>query len=234
MDRARLRSRYDLELPPLETDPGSRGAIYRAIPDGSWVLDVGCDTGRFGAALRKEKSCRVDGIEMDSAAAATAEHRLDRVFQREIVDERSFAGLSGYDVVLFLDVLEHLVDPWIALQGARKVLRPQGRVYVVTPNIAHVSVVRRLLKGEFEYQEHGTMDRTHLRWFTRKSLGRSLLDGGFVGVRVETIRLVPWLDESRFTAPLGRLLATLFPNLLAGSLIGIGQSPGSDISCAAP
>ncbi|MFM6371307.1 MAG: class I SAM-dependent methyltransferase, partial [Dolichospermum sp.] len=124
--------------------------------------------------LIKQKKCIVDGVEPYEQAANTAKNNLNQVLIRQIVNEQSFEGLSNYDAVLFMDVLEHLIDIWAILRGAWQTLQPGGKIYIVVPNVAHVAVIRRLMKGEFEYSEYGTMDRTHLRWFTRKSLKKAL------------------------------------------------------------
>ncbi len=222
-----LRPIYDFPLEDLPFDQGSRGHIYRAIAPNLRVLDVGCDTGRFGEILRREKRCVVHGIERDPHAAQVAVARLEKVLIRTIEDEKSFDGLEDYDVVLFLDVLEHLYDPWSVLSGALRVLHPGGVVYGVVPNIAHISVLRRLLCGNFDYVDHGTMDRTHLRWFTRKTLRDAMDCAGFERVTIEIMPHVPVFQATPF---IGKLLATylasLFPDQLAGSLIVHGYKPG--------
>lgn len=220
-----LRPRYDFDLPPLVSDRGSRGKVFRAIPKGARVLDVGCDTGRFGERLIVERACRVDGIEPDPRAAQEAASRLDTVYCRKVEACDSFRELAGYDAVLFLDVLEHLVDPWSVLDGAISILEPGGCVYIVTPNVAHISVIRRLLLGRFDYAQHGTMDRTHLRWFTRSSL-RSALEGvGFGEVEISVVPVVPRVsDRGWVRRRLRQALARRLPDLFGGSLVATGRS----------
>lgn len=223
---ASLRPSYDFPLSSLTKDLGSRGLVYRAICAGSRVLDIGCDTGRFGEALRLEKGCIVDGIESCLPAAETARTRLNQVFFRSVENEHSFNGLTDYDAILFLDVLEHLQNPWIILRSALRTLQPGGTIYVVVPNIAHISVVRRLLQGRFEYSDYGTMDRTHLRWFTRRSLRKDLEDAGFINVEIHTISSVPYLQfESFFSKFIVNQLGKVLADLLSGSIIGYGQKP---------
>jgi SAM-dependent methyltransferase len=173
-----LRPTYDLDLGDLEQGDGSRGLVFRALAPGARVLDVGCDTGRFGEALRTRKSAVVDGIERNALAAAQARKRLHEVWERSIEEPQAFDGLGPYDAVLFLDVLEHLFDPWQVLKEAVRVLRPGGAVHAVVPNVAHVSVVRRLAQGRFDYEDFGTMDRTHVRWFTRESIRNCFTGAG--------------------------------------------------------
>jgi 2-polyprenyl-3-methyl-5-hydroxy-6-metoxy-1,4-benzoquinol methylase len=218
-----LRGTYDFALANLEVDRGSRGRVFRAISQASRVLDVGCDTGRLGEILRREKSCVVHGIERDPMAAAQASSRLDHVEVRPVESEASLAGFTDFDVVLFLDVLEHLYDPWSVLRGAHATLRPGGKIIAVVPNVAHVSVVRRLLRGTFEYEDYGTMDRTHLRWFTRRSFAAAFAAAGFVEIRMEVVPVIPWLQELPWIGqPLAERLGHWLPDQLGGSLLGMG------------
>ena len=94
-------------------------------------------------------------------------------FTRETV-----AGLPLFDVVVFADVLEHLVDPAAALELARSLLAPGGCVVASVPNVAHWSVRLDLLRGRFDYRELGIMDATHLRWFTAENLKRVFRSAG--------------------------------------------------------
>jgi 2-polyprenyl-3-methyl-5-hydroxy-6-metoxy-1,4-benzoquinol methylase len=221
-----LRTTYDFPLADLATDIGSRGRVFRSIPRGSRVLDVGCDTGRFGEILRREKSCEVHGIERDPGAAAEAAQRLNDVHVGAIDSAEALGRFKDFDVILFLDVLEHLYDPWSALKGTIGALRSGGIVIGVVPNIAHVSVVRRLLLGRFDYEEHGMMDRTHLRWFTRKSFARALSDTGFTDVTIDAVPVVPWIQPIRWIGqPASERLAHWFPDQFAGSLLGTGRRP---------
>jgi 2-polyprenyl-3-methyl-5-hydroxy-6-metoxy-1,4-benzoquinol methylase len=221
-----LRPTYDLPLGDLDHDEGSRGLVFRALTPGIAVLDVGCDTGRFGEALRVRKAAVVDGIERDPAAAEQARSRLRAVWQRSLDDAAAFEGLGPYDAVLFLDVLEHLFDPWQVLRNAARVLRPGGAVHAVVPNVAHVSVVRRLAQGRFEYADFGTMDRTHVRWFTRESIRSCFASAGLERIAVTSVPVIPRLDTSRpLGARLARVLAGALPDAFGGSLYATGFAP---------
>ena len=198
--------------------------VYRAILSGSRVLDVGCDTGRFGEVLRIQKNCTVDGVEPYLHGAEVAQTRLNQVLIRAIDNEKSFDGLINYDAILFLDVLEHLQNPWAVIKGAIKVLQPGGTIHIVVPNIAHISVVRRLLQGRFEYSNCGTMDRTHLRWFTRKSLRESLEEAGFKEIAIDVVPQLPYLhNKSAISEFLVNQLLKYFPDQIGGSIIGYAK-----------
>ena len=108
------------------------------------VLDVGCWQGGFGAALkRKRPGCVVWAIESDREGAAVAATRFDRVINGRFPEEMPVE--EHLDLVVFLDVLEHLVDPWSALRHASSLLRPGDVVVASIPNVRHVSVTFPLL-----------------------------------------------------------------------------------------
>ncbi len=87
--------------------------------------------------------------------------------------------LGTFDLILALDVLEHLIDPGTVLNHLISILKPGGTIIVSLPNVSRISIALRLLMGNFDYTDAGIMDRTHLRFFTPKSAVRLLNDAGF-------------------------------------------------------
>ena len=103
-------------------------------------------------------------------AAALARQVADVIWEENI--ETFSLPLEPYsvDVILCMDVLEHLVDPWAVLQKLTPLLANKGVIIASIPNIQHYRVLKDLVfRGKFEYQEDGILDRTHLRFFTRRS-----------------------------------------------------------------
>jgi len=148
----------------------SRTQLVGRIPRDSRVLEVGCATGFMAEHLTRALGCRVTGVERDPDAARVAAGRCARLIVGDIEDPALLARCAGeYDVVVVADVLEHLRDPAAVLQGLAGFLGAGGRVLASIPNVAHWSIRWRLLVGRWEYQERGILDRTHLRFFTRRS-----------------------------------------------------------------
>jgi 2-polyprenyl-3-methyl-5-hydroxy-6-metoxy-1,4-benzoquinol methylase len=96
------------------------------------------------------------------------------------IDE-AFAELKTYDLILLLDVLEHLPDSTTTLRKLSRLLEAGGHVIVSVPNIAHLSVsVPLLLKRRFTYQDSGILDRTHVRFFVEDTAIKLLNDANLI------------------------------------------------------
>ena len=197
--------------------------IAGLLPEKTRVLDVGCGTGSMSKLLVDLRSVQLVGIEPDLERVEKARSRGLEV-RHGIMDESALKDLGQFDVVVFADVLEHLPDPWSALNLARRALSANGMVIASVPNIAHWSVRWELLWGRFDYQSCGIMDATHLRWFTERSL-RNLFESA--GYRVDRIQQTAGTESSvyheylfwryfrlrRWKLPLVRWLAKRFPRL---------------------
>lgn len=165
------------------------------------LLDVGCNTGAFGEAVKQTRpGTEVWGVEPDSGAADRARHHLDQVFQG-FFDAGLPLPERHFDVISFNDVLEHMPDPWAALHHARALLAPDGVVVVSLPNLLHLDTLWPLLRErDFRYESSGVRDRTHLRFFTRTSALRMFEECGYEVLRVKGI------NEQWYTRSLKRRL----------------------------
>lgn len=142
------------------------------------VLDVGCATGLVAQKL-KENHCEVTGIEIDPEQADVARDACQEILVGDVETmDLALAPLS-FDVLLMADVLEHLKDPLGTLGKLSRFLSKGGFILVVLPNIAHFYFRLKLLMGQFDYQERGTLDKSHLRFFTLKTAKRLVVNAGF-------------------------------------------------------
>jgi 2-polyprenyl-3-methyl-5-hydroxy-6-metoxy-1,4-benzoquinol methylase len=134
------------------------------------VLDVGCGSGLLGERLKRRGVRRVVGLELNPVAAERAKAILDEVLvcDVEAVDV-PFADAS-FDCLVYGDILEHLIDPWAVLRRHRRLLKPDGLAIISVPNIAYWRVLADLARGRWRYQPSGTLDRTHLRFFTLEGI----------------------------------------------------------------
>lgn len=144
------------------------------------VLELGCGEGVFGATLKKLFGCRVVGLEASAKAAAKAALVLDTVHVVNI-EAFDFERLSEtFDLVIANDVLEHLINPWNLLSCIRSIIKQDGCFVASIPNMRCYKVLLGLLfKGEWAYCDAGILDRSHLRFFTQKSMRQLFIDSGY-------------------------------------------------------
>jgi methionine biosynthesis protein MetW len=157
-------------------------------PQARRILDLGCATGALGAALKHRQGATVVGVEIDPDSAAAAASRLDRVIESdlELFLSQPVADEAPFDCLIAADVLEHLVDPWTALQRATQLLDSGATIVVSLPNVAHWGGLLRLVRtGRWPRDDAGPFDRTHLRWFTRDDAVELMRQSGVEPTLVE-------------------------------------------------
>jgi SAM-dependent methyltransferase len=137
------------------------------------VLDVGCSDGRFGALVR-EQGHRVVGVDVTKHEGIG--ERLDGFVEADLNDGLPAELGDGFDVIVAADVLEHTIDPGSLLDDLVRRLSPGGSILVSVPNISHWYPRGRVAIGRFDYDSRGILDRGHLRFFTRRSVERLLVD----------------------------------------------------------
>jgi SAM-dependent methyltransferase len=144
------------------------------------VLEVGCGAGALGAAFKAIRPEVVYvGLEQVEAAARVASGRLDHVLRADAEDPHlTLPDLPPLDCLIYGDVLEHLRDPWATLRRHAALLHDEGVLLACVPNVQHWSVLANLLQGRWPLADEGLFDRTHLRWFTRESLGELVASCG--------------------------------------------------------
>jgi predicted TPR repeat methyltransferase len=171
--------------------PGSSHDLLRSWiregPSGLRLLDLGAAGGHLGRAVR-DRCAFLVGVEPDPALPPSA---------REGYDEwrTTDAAAAGpwnetFDAVVCGDVLEHLARPEELLARIREWLRRGGTLWVSVPNVANVTVRAALLAGRFPYAERGILDRTHLRFYTRRT-ARELVEGAGFRIRRQAATAMP-------------------------------------------
>ncbi len=135
------------------------------------ILDIGCGSGILGDFFIKFQQCTVHGVEINERAYQEAKGRLSSVIKGNIETIELPFENGCFDAIILGDVLEHLINPIELINKILPLLKHDGSIFITVPNVRHWSVIKGVvLKDEWEYQEWGILDYTHLRFFTKKSL----------------------------------------------------------------
>jgi 2-polyprenyl-3-methyl-5-hydroxy-6-metoxy-1,4-benzoquinol methylase len=216
----------------LKADPYSSHSVilaWLAEGRGRRLLDVGAADGLLSRHL-SERGFKVTGLEADPALAAAGAAHCERMVIADL--DRGVPALDGdFDVIVCGDVLEHLSDPARTLAALVELLVAGGQVVISVPNVAHLWVRLSLLAGRFDYAERGILDRTHLRFFTRRSLDALIAGAGLHAVRrvatpVPLYQAVPPRWHGRPLAAvhaLGAVAARALPRLLGYQFVVLAR-----------
>ena len=172
-----------------------RHEMLKYIPRNvSTVLDVGCSSGAFARMVKDSFNCVVWGIEPDKKAAEEAATVLDKVYNTIFDKDIDLAG-QKFDCIFFNDVLEHLANPFEALELCKKYLNRDGVLICSIPNIRFFDAVYHIVvQKDFHYVGAGIFDKTHLRFFTKKSIQRMFLQSGYKIEKIEGINSIKELN----------------------------------------
>ena len=164
---------------PLHYYQANRGVMARYLPQTyERVLEVGCGAGGFFDHLRQP--CEVWGVEPNPAAARAASLKLHRVLTGRFDSIADQLPDAYFDMVICNDVIEHMDDHDRFLEAIKAKMRPGGWIVGSIPNVRHITALFKLLVAkDWPYSESGILDRTHLRFFTEKSLVRTLRNHGY-------------------------------------------------------
>lgn len=170
----------------------ARQEILSYLPEKfSKVVDVGGSAGGTLSAIRRvAPHAATVCLDADEPSLEIARAQGHEAILCNLNQEIP-AVFDDADVVLFLDILEHLVDPWAVLSGIVTRLRLGTKVIVSLPNVRYWEVSLNLvLRGQWTLQDAGVLDRTHLRFFTRTS-GAALVRSGGLDLKLAIPKVAP-------------------------------------------
>ncbi len=150
--------------------------ILKIVGKDKTILEIGSSTGYMTRAFL-DNGCVVDVVESDQKAVLKLPKQVRVILNVSIEDDEIFKSLGKYDFIIMADVLEHLVNPEQTLKKLQKISSPETELIISLPNIACWAMRKQLFfKGDFEYQESGLLDKTHLHFYTVETLPKMLSD----------------------------------------------------------
>lgn len=175
------------------------------------VLDVGCGGGATGSLMKRRFPVKkYVGVELMPDVAKRAESKIEQVLVGDFEKMLSDKNLSGLDqskfgLILFLDSLEHMYNPWEVIKQTKHWLEPDGHFVLSIPNAGHISVIKKLATDKFQYEKSGLLDFTHIRFFTFSTIKKMLDDNN--------CEIVAYTTSNDFRLPKIKLFNLLTFNL---------------------
>ncbi len=138
-------------------------------------LEFGCGYGGFSALLKNRFYTESWAVEINEEAACEAAKKLDKVINSEATKSLDDIPEHYFDCIILFDIIEHLVDPYSLLLALKTKLTGKGVIIASIPNIRYYRALTQLvIHGNWDYKDHGILDKTHLRFFTYRSIVKML------------------------------------------------------------
>jgi 2-polyprenyl-3-methyl-5-hydroxy-6-metoxy-1,4-benzoquinol methylase len=161
----------------------------KGLPVDARILDVGCGDGFHLSLLKKygQQNWLPEGIDMDSRAIEMAKKSGLTVHQGTV--ETSGLSANKYDLAFTVQTIEHVENPPKLLLGITRLLKPGGKLIIVTDNTGSLdfSLFKKHYWGGYHFPRHWNL-------FNKKSISKLAEKTGLEVISVETqVSPVNWV-----------------------------------------
>lgn len=151
--------------------------IKQLVSFGKTVLDIGCNNGYLGKFINHGNIFY--GLDNSKESVSKAKTKYQKAINYDLNSVKKLPWNIKFDIIIFADVLEHLIDPEKTLKFfINHYLKRGGEIIISLPNIANWEIRLNLILGRFEYRDCGILDKTHLHFYTFKSAGEMAISLG--------------------------------------------------------
>ncbi|MDA8561855.1 bifunctional glycosyltransferase/class I SAM-dependent methyltransferase [Gammaproteobacteria bacterium] len=173
-------SEYVIHYPLKVSKNSSHDYFLQMIGSNQNILDFGCGEGYFAREIQLHNN-RITGV--DALKSPKYIESFEQYISMDLDTDESIllASLENtkFDRILLFDILEHLKFGEKLLKNCKKLLTVDGLLLVSVPNVANITVRLGLFFGFFNYTERGILDKTHLRFYTKKTAKKLLEKNGY-------------------------------------------------------
>jgi 2-polyprenyl-3-methyl-5-hydroxy-6-metoxy-1,4-benzoquinol methylase len=190
------------------------------------ILDVGCSRGFMGKSMQ-DKNYEFYGIEYNKKDAKEAKKYCKEIKIMDLDWKKPEYPKNSFDIIIMADIIEHLKDSLGTVRYFSKFLKKDGIMILSTANVANIYIRLKLLFGNFDYENRGIMDKTHLRFFTLKTFRQlakntnlKIIKEDFTPIPLPTVSGV--FEEGRFLNiihKISHIKTKILPRLLSFQLI---------------
>lgn len=161
------------------------------------LLDLGCGNGSLSHVI-SQQGYNVVGIEdSESGVAIAQENFKDCHFIEGSIYNLPYTDLeSAFDVVISVEVIEHLLYPRELLKAAQKCLKPNGTLILTTPYHSYPKNLVLALSGKMDKHFTVLWDGGHIKFFSVETLSILLKEAGFTNIKFEFAGRFPYLWKS--------------------------------------
>lgn len=197
----------------------SRPEILPFLPKNrNRALEIGCGEGYFISTIGG--TTETWAVEAHPHVARHAQSRIDNVLVGEFENVRHKLPKKYFDVVICNDVIEHMLDHERFLMQIKSHIAPGGCIVGSIPNVRYYrNLFEFLIEKDWRYRKSGTLDATHLRFFTEKSIKYSLKKADYAVESFE--RVNPYFDNHSQRDKLYKFLSKITIGLSLGYMSDI-------------
>lgn len=153
------------------------------------ILEIGCGSGNFSAQLAKE-GVETWGVEPFEESANEASQKLTKVLIGTLDETLKDLPDNYFDAIVLNDVLEHLLEPWDDIVNLKSKLKKEGVLVTSIPNVRYSkNLFKMIFNRDWKYTDDLILDRTHYRFFTKKSIKRMYKDCGYTILSIKGINV---------------------------------------------
>lgn len=159
------------------------------------VFEVGCGNGSL--ANRLSAFVSISGVDSSHSAIEVARTSFPNLDLRvaSAYDDLSFE-YGKFDVVICLEVIEHLFDPRSAVRRMRDLLKPEGTLIISTPYHGYLKNLVIALLGKFDAHFTALWDGGHVKFWSRTTLRSLMEEAGFRETKFLRVGRVPVIAKS--------------------------------------
>ncbi len=158
------------------------------------ILDIGCGNGSFTHFIAQQ-GYEVVGVEESDSGIKLARNNFTncQFLQGSIYNLPETKLIDKFDIVISLEVIEHLFYPKELVRAAKKVLKPNGRLIVTTPYHGYLKNLALALSGKMDAHFHALWDGGHIKFFSVKTLTTLLESENYTDIHFEFAGRYPYL-----------------------------------------